>query len=255
MAKLIELIKRATRTEPGPIGFGATSRKPQPTMLLVALATDHWPRGAADAVAAGADAVLLAGRPADKDIAEAVKAADGRPCGLLAPDAAADQVSRLREAGLDFLAVGVQAGANVLLDEGVTFLLHLREELTDVQLRAVEPMPFAGVYAERDAAPATIMRMIELQRLSGLTRKPLLLTLPPESKEEDLLSLREAGVALVAVDLRERGATDALRRLRGVIDGLPRRRKPRSEERAAPSLPSGGGRAGPAEGEEEEEEE
>lgn len=237
MGKLTELIRRATRAEPEPLGFGAGSRKPLATMLLLALAGDRWARAAGEAVAAGADAVLLAGRPGDRDVTEAIAAVDGRPCGILAPDANADQLSRLSDAGLDFAVVGPQAPANALLNEKLTLVLHLREDLTDVHLRALQPLPLDAIYVERETTPATIMRLIELQRLSGLSRKPVLLAVPPDSQQEDLVSLRDAGVALVALDLRERNAAETLRRLRETIDGLPRPRRPRREERPEATLP------------------
>lgn len=251
MSKLDELIRRATRGEPAPLGFGAGSRKTTPTMLLVALVGEHWARGVAEAVAAGADALVLAGRPSEKELAEAVSAAQGRPCGLLEPEAHAGQPAQLRSAGLDFLVLGPQAPASALLDEELTFLFRLREELTDAQLRTLEALPVDALYLEREAGPATIWRQMELQRISGLARKPLLLQVRPDADQPELLSLREAGAVLIALDLKERSTTDALRRLRGVIDALPRRR-PRRRKEGEVTLP--GATAGKEEELEEEEE-
>ena len=87
MGKLTDIIKRAGRTEPAAMGFAPSARKSHPSMLIVAIAGDHWPRAVSDAIDAGADALLLAGRPADRDIQEALAAAKDRACGLLAPDA------------------------------------------------------------------------------------------------------------------------------------------------------------------------
>ncbi|OGO50796.1 MAG: hypothetical protein A2148_03715 [Chloroflexi bacterium RBG_16_68_14] len=253
MSKLADLIRRATRGEPAPLGFGAGSRKTTPTMLLVALVGEHWARGATDAAAAGADALLLTGRPGDKELAEAISAAQGRPCGLLEPETHAGQPAQLRSAGLDFLVLGPQAPASALLEEKLGFLFHLREELTDAQLRTLEALPVDALYLERELSPPTIWRQMELQRISGLARKPLLLQMRPDAEQQELLSLREAGVALIALDLKERSATDALRRLRGVIDALPRRR-PRHRKEGEVTLPGATAR-GEEELEEEEEEE
>jgi hypothetical protein len=77
---------------------------------------------------------------------------------------------------------------------------------------------------------------MELQRVAGLARKPLLLSVRPDIDQEDLLCLRDSGVALVAVDLKERGAQEALPRLRGVIDSLPARRRPKRDERPEVTL-------------------
>lgn len=251
MSKLADLLKRSARSAPGALGFGASTPKKTATMLLVALVGERWARAAGEAVTAGADAVLLTGTPGEKELAEAVAAADGRPCGLLDPRAGAEAMAALRQAGLDFLTLGAEAPASALLDEELALLLHLDEELTDIELRTLDSLSLEAIYVERANGPLTIRRQMELRRVSGLARKPLLLAVQSDIEEQELLSLREAGVVLVALDLRERGAADALRRLRGVIDGLPPRRS-RSDERAA-VIVSQVASSAPEEEEEEEE--
>ena len=242
MGKLTELIKRAGRTEPDAMGFGAAARKHLPSLLLVAIAGDHWARTASEAIDAGADVLLFAGRPADNEIEEAVAAAKDRACGLLAPDASPEQLARLREAGVDFAIVGPNAPAGAVTEEKFSLAFQLRDDLTDIQLRALDGMPFEALYIDRDAAPATIMRLVELQRIVALTRKPLIIHAPVESGPSDLVALRDAGAAMIALDMKERNATDALRKLRETVDGLPRRRLRREErDRVALSFPSAGG--------------
>jgi len=236
MGKLTHLLKRAGRSEPEPMGFGSAARQSHPTMLLVAIAGDHWARATSEAVDAGADALLLTGRPGDKDVEEAVAAAKDHACGLLSPDATAEQLQRLHEAGLDFVVIGPGAPATAIAEEKLTLAFHLRDDLADIQLRALDSMPFEAIYIERDVAPATIMRLVELRRIAGLVRKPLLFQIAPESTQADLVALRDAGIALIAVDMKERSAADALRKLREMIDGLPRRRV-RREDRLRVALP------------------
>jgi hypothetical protein len=227
MSKLVDLLRRATRAEPAPLGFVSGSGKPPATMLIVALVGEHWARGVGEAAGAGADVVLLTGQAGEKEVAEAISAAEGLPCGLLTLEADAEQLSRLREAGLDFFVLGPQAPASILQDDEGCFLLQLGEELTDAQLRTLGALPLEALYVDLGAAPLTIRRQMQLQRISGLARKPLLLPVRPDAQQGDLLSLREADVVLVAVDLAERGAADAIRRLRGVIEALPPRRRRR----------------------------
>ncbi len=250
MSKLADLLKRSARAAPGALGFGASTPKKTGTMLLVALVGERWARAAGEAVSAGADAVLLTGTPGEKELAEAVAAADGRPCGLLDPKADAEATAALRQAGLDFLTLGAEAPASALLDEELALLLHLNEELTDIELRTLDSLSLEAIYLERANGPLTIRRQMELRRVSGLARKPLLLAVQSDIEEQELLSLRDAGVVLVALDMRERGAPDALRRLRGVIDGLPSRRS-RKDERASVTI----SQVTSAESEEDEEEE
>jgi hypothetical protein len=249
MGKLTDLLKRAGRTEPEPMGFGSAARQSHPTVLLVAIAGDHWARAASEAIDAGADALLLAGRPSDKDVEEAVAAAKDHACGLLSPDATAEQLQRLREAGLDFAVIGPGAPAAAIAEEKLTLAFHLHDDLTDVQLRTLDSMPFDAIYVERDAAPVTIMRLVELRRIAALVRKPLLFQIAPDSTQADVVALRDAGIALVAVDMKERSTAEAIRKLREMIDGLPRRRV-RREDRLRVALP----RAAAESADEEEEE-
>ncbi len=155
----------------------------------------------------------------------------------------------LRKAGLDFIVLEPQAPASSLQEEELGLLLRLRDDLTDIQLRTLDSVYLDALYVEHDEAPATILGQMELRRLSGLTRTVLLVNVKPDAQQEELVVLRDAGVSLVAVE----PAADALRHLRGVIDGLPRRRRPRKDDRAEVTLPRA---ARPTdEGEELEEEE
>jgi hypothetical protein len=229
MSKLADLLRHAMRAEPAPLGFGSSPGKAPSTMLLVALVGERWAGGVPEAVSAGADVLLLTGQPKEKELKEAVSAAEGRPCGLQALEGDADQLSRVPQTGLDFLVLGPQAPASVLQDEERSYVFHLREELTDAQLRSVGALSVDALYLESDPAPLTIGREMELQRIGGLARRPLLLPVGMDAQREDLLSLREAGGVLLAVDLRETGAADGMRRLSGLIEALPPRRRRRLE--------------------------
>ena len=151
---------------------------------------------------------------------------------------------------IDYLVLDIQAPASALLTEELGILLHLKDELTDIQLRTIDALSLDAMYLEDNAAPLTIQGQMELQRVSGLARTSLLLKVRPDVEQEDLLSLREAGAILVAVDLSERNATDARRRLRGIVDALPPRR-PRRKEMPEVTLPRN---ATSAEAEDDEEE-
>ena len=255
MSKLSDLIRRATHAEPSRLGFGAGTYTPTASMLLAASIGERWNRGVGDAVAAGADVLLLGGRPSDKELTAATKASDGRPCGLIATKIEANQPSQLRQAGIDFLVLEPQAPASVLQDEGLGFVLRLTDDLTEAQLRTLGTLSLDGLYVERkDDGPPTIEGQLELQRISGLTHGLLLVQVRAGAEQQELLSLRDAGVIVLSIDLKERSAADALRSLRGVIDALPRRRKRRDEEPAVTLLRSVG-QAEPEEDEDEDEEE
>jgi hypothetical protein len=229
MSKLANLIRRVARVEPPALGFSAGKKKAPPTMIIVGLAGDHWARAASES--AGADVLLLAGRPREQDISDAANAFNDRPVGAVIGEADGEALERLRPSGLDFAVLSTHSPASALLDEDLGFVLQLKEELDDVQLRTLEGRPLDALFLEHDTHPFTIRKQIEFQRLSGLSRKPLLVPVRPSIEEGDVLALREAGASLLAIDLGDRGAGDALARLRETIDGLPPRRKPRNEER------------------------
>ena len=253
MSKLADLIRRATHAEPARLGFGPGTHTATASMLLAASIGDRWERGVGEAVAAGADVLLLGGRPSEKELPEAVSAADGRPCGLIA-DVEADQLPRLREAGIDFLILNPQAPASVLQDEELGFVLRLAGDLSEAQLRTLGTLSLDALYVERkDDGPPTVERQLELQRISGLARGPLLVQVRASAEQQELLSLRDGGVLILTIDLKERDGADALRSLRGVIDALPRRRKRRDEAEVA--LLHTVGRPEPEVAEEEEGEE
>jgi hypothetical protein len=253
MAKLNDLIKRATRPEPDQMGFGASARKSLPSILLVALVGDHWSRAVSDAIAAGANAIVLQGKPGDRDIADAVTAAGESPVGVTLNDSPMDVLPKLREAKVDFVLVGPNAPAAALIEEDLAIVLQLHEELSDVQLRSLEPWSLDAIFLDREAASATIMKVLELQRVGGLARKPLLVPLPVDSTKDDLMALRDAGVAMLAVDTRERGALDSLKKYRETIDALPRKRARKEDKREA-FLPTSGAGATHEHDEEEDDE-
>ena len=253
MSKLSDLIRRASHAEPARLGFGAGTHTRTASMLLAASIGERWERGVGEAVAAGADVLLLAGRPSEKELPEAVSAADGRPCGRIA-DVEADQLPQLHDAGIDFLILDPQAPASVLQDEELGFVLRLAGDLSEAQLRTLGTLSLDALYVEgKDDGPPTIERQLELQRISGLARGPLFVQVRAGAEQQELLSLRDAGVIILSIALKERGGADALRSLRGVIDALPRRRKRRDEAEVA--LLHSVGRPEPEAEEDEEEEE
>jgi hypothetical protein len=243
MAKLNDLIKRATRPDPNQMGFAATSPKAQATMLLVAIAGDHWARATSDAASARADVIVLQGKPGDRDVSDAVAAAGERPVGVTLNDSSLDMLPRLRDAKADFIVVGTNAPAGALVEEELAVVLQLRDDLSDVQLRALAPTTLDAIHFDRDVSPATIMKLLEVQRVGGLAGKPLLVPANADASKEELTALRDAGVVMLCVDMKERNAVDALKKLSGTIASLPKRAS-RKKEHREPLLPVGSGAAG-----------
>ena len=78
----------------------------------------------------------------------------------------------------------------------------------------------------------TVRRQMELRRVFGLTRKPLLASVSADISVEALQALRDTNVVAVLTD-----SGDAAERLRRTIDALPPRARRRDDERPTPLVP------------------
>ena len=216
MSKLSDAIHRIARAEAPQIGFSQEPQKARPTLLLAALVNGS-------AKAAGADMVLLRGGSArSKDAAqkEQLRGLWQKEGG----DAAA-----AREQGFDFIVFsGDDAPAAVLLEEETGLVMQAQTDMSDSLLQAMQWMPLDALLVRWDG-PVSVRRQLELQRLSGFSRKPLFLFVENELQAPELEVLREAGVIGVVVDLA-RGGETALKNLRERIDNLrPRPRRSRAD--------------------------
>ena len=217
MSKLSDAIHRIARAEAPQIGFSPEPQKARPTMLLAALINGS-------AKAAGADMVLSRGGSArSKDGAqkEQLRGLWQKEGG----DAAA-----ARDQGFDFIVFsGDDAPAAVLLEEETGLVMQAQTDMSDSLLQAMQWMPLDALLVRWDG-PVTVRRQLELQRLSGFSRKPLFLFVENELQAPELEVLREAGVIGVVVDLA-RGGESALKSLRERIDNLrPRPRRSRADQ-------------------------
>jgi len=257
MSKLANKIRKITRMEPAPLGFGAAVARARPPGLLLMV---HGPasgmRSPANLTDSGLDALLLSLTP-EKEGAEAArwaKAAGDIACGVLVPTAAGETVAALKQTGFDFLAFEAEsASADVLLDTEMGYVLRLTSDPSDVILRAMADFPLDALWLGHWRGPLTVQSQLELRRIYLLARTPLLVPVRADIGAGELESLRDVGVVGVAVDGHESGAWDRLPGLRKAIDGLPPPRTRRREERPEAVLPAR--QLVPASGEDEEEEE
>jgi len=213
-------------------------------------------RPPADLAKSGLDVLLLSLNP-EKEATEAArwaKAAGDLPCGLLVPSVSAETVAGLKQAGIDFLAFeDDSAGADVLLDTEMGYVLVLAGDPSDSLLRAMADFPLDALWLNDWHSPLTVRSQLELRRICLLARTPLLVPVRSEISAGDLECLRDTGVVGVAVDGREHGTWDRLAALRQAIDGLRPPRLRRREERPDAVLPAR--QLVPASADEEEEEE
>jgi hypothetical protein len=214
MSKLADAMRRATRREVRPIGFGAATATKNPTMLVLARVAT-----AADAAkaASGADAIITV---KGDDI---VKSAGGALWGTEAVTNDREAAKALVAGGADFLVFDDDAtDASVLLVDDLGFVMRIGLDASDTFLRTVEGLPLDALLVPALDGALTVRRTLDLRRVSSFARKPLLVPVTPDIQPTALETLRDCGVIGVVVD----GAAGAAA-LRPKIDGLAPRRRPK----------------------------
>jgi len=238
MSKLADRIRLALRTEQPPMGFAAASaRAARPSLLVGVVVSSLSAERAGEAASRGADTCLFAASdPKEGELQEALTALGDTPAGLLPRQTDRSSLDRLAEAGLDYLAFTLETPAAALLHPQLGRVLVLEGELSDALLRTLDPMPVDAIYLRSWKGPLTVRGHMELQRIAGFSRKPLMIPVPAQVDGPELEALREAGVVILAVDGDRRENLEALPALRQAVSSLPARRR-RREERPEAILP------------------
>lgn len=230
MSKLSDRIKRAARSEPASFGFtAAASRAKAPSLLTIVRLASGEAGKAGDAAKAGADAVIVSGDAGKlKDAGQAVLGA--------APDKTDRKtVAALRDAGADFVVISRDAMAEGLLEERVGFVLELREDVEDTQLRLLGELSLDAIIVPAPKSPVTVDGLLGLRRTAALGRAPLLVEDDGSADASYLQMLRDSGVAGVVLGA---SAIAKLGDVRGRIEALPPRGKRREQDREAPLVPA-----------------
>jgi len=204
-------------------------------MLTVAKIDAGYKDNAQKAVAAGASVLLLTGNPGESDIKTTVDAAGETPCGVAMSDTSG--IDELAGFGVDFVTLDSSAPASTLQTEGIDFVLLIDEDMPEIGLRTIEPLSVQALYTQSPPSILTIGRQMEIQRITGLARKPLLMAPAGNVTKDDLLALRDSGAALLAVDVAGSDDTEELERLNDLISSLPPRSQRRTGEKAGVTLP------------------
>ncbi len=231
MSKLAEKIRKVTRIQSQPLGFGSARNAAEPTLVLAARCDDA--NSAAELVRKGADVVIVgsAKSPTATGAAAAVKDAIA---GAWLPGKATGEAKAYREAGFDFIVFDPdRTAATALLDENAGYVMALPAGLGDAETRALESFQLDALDVGKIEAPLTVRGQMDLRRLFAMTRKPLMASVPGDIDASELEALRDANVVVVVTE----GAS-AVERLRKTIDGLPpRRRRKDGEDRPTPLVP------------------
>ncbi len=222
MSKLSERIRRAARPAPAPFGFGpAAAPIKSPSMLIIVRLGGSETGKAAEAAKSGADAVIVA------DPAKAK--AEGAILGAALDKTDRASATAAREAGADFLLLdAASALAEAMLDQKLGYVLNLAEEPDDTRTRLLGDLNLDAIIVPSPKAPVTLARLLELRRVAGLTRTPLLVQAEAGIDAALLQVLRDSGAAGIVI---EASGIGKLGELKERIAGLPAAGK-RHEERA-----------------------
>jgi NAD(P)H-dependent flavin oxidoreductase YrpB (nitropropane dioxygenase family) len=235
VSKLSEAIRRAGRTAPAPLGFAArVAVGTPPSMLSIVRLSASEANKAEEAARKGADALIVDAADAGK-VKDFAKKAPGTLLGVRPQNSSRDTIASLREAGADFVVLAAESAlAEALLEEDVGFVLTAAGQAEDTRLRLLGDLGLDAVITPVQDGVLTIERLLDLRRVSVLSRTPLLVEVSADSEASRLHALRESGVAGVIVD----GSTlGKLSRLKETIAALPPRGHKR-QERGEAVLPS-----------------
>jgi hypothetical protein len=231
LSKLADRIRKAARVEAQGIGFMAARADKQATMLLGGLAKDA--RGAAELARRGADFVVVQkGSPGD-----------AKECGDVIAGVSIEgdaDAKAYKDGGFDFVLFDPdRTSSTAVLEENIGYVMVVPREASDTDLRAIEAFQLDAVDIGELKGTLTVRRQMELRRIFGLTRKPLLASVAADISVQALQALRDTNVVAVMTD-----SGDGAERLRRTIDALPPRARRRDEERPTPLVPRAAAAAG-----------
>lgn len=231
MSKLTEKLRRVGVTEAAPMGFGfsTATRARAPQLAVVAELDAADAAAAAQAVADGADALLL-DSIANGALKAVVEAAATAPVGVRAGKASFEQLEAWQKDGADFFVFeGLDTPAAVLRLDGPARLLTVDLDWPDPVWRALEALPTDGGYYRLPAGTVTFGTLLNVARALSAARRLLVLGVDTVDRDT-FLALRDIGVVSVAV------APDRVAAARQTALDLPPRKR-RERERLEPMLP------------------
>jgi hypothetical protein len=226
LSKLSDKIRRASRLEAQPMGFVTARSTGDATMVLIGMARDG--RAAGEMAKRGADAVVV-GSPGSPANVNDGKLLEGAIAGGWLDGRSEGASKAFKDAGYDFVVFDPDKTASTaVLEEGIGYVISLPNDVSENELRAIEGFSLDALYVGEIKGAMTVRRQMELRRIFGLARKPLMAALPPDITPAELQALRDTNVMVVAAD-----SPDGVEKLRKLIDALP----PRTRRREDPDRP------------------
>ena len=246
MSRLTELLDKTQSATPG-IGFAASRQATaDPTIALIGRVTAAELVEDAGLAKSTVDAMLVTLDASDSSSVQGVSKALGeRLWGARVGSMAADDASVLKEAGCDFIVFDAEGtSAAVLNDDDLGSVIAVGfddPEFDEDEAKAIRTLDIdcALLTSPDGLFPLTVQKLLSIQAMRATVRKQSILTAPPELGKSELETLRNAGVAAIAVSLAEAGGE--IQRIKRDILDLPRRRSQSSRGQSSPAVGFGGG--------------
>ena len=246
MSRLTELLDKTQTASPG-IGFAASRQAAAtPSVALIGrvtaieLAEDT---GLSDSVA---DALLVTLDASDNTAVGRVgDALKDRLWGARVGSVSADDANTLKEAGCDFIVFDAEGtSAAVLNDDDLGKVIAVGFDDPDFdedEAKAIRTLDIdcALLTPPDGILPLTVQKLLSIQAARAAVRKRSILAAPSELGKSELETLRNAGIAAIAVSVADAG--QETQRIKEDIANLPRRRPQGGRGSSSPSVGFGGG--------------
>ena len=248
MSKLTDLLDKTQTASPG-IGFAASRQAAAvPSIALIGRVTAAELAEDASLSDSPADALLVTLDASDgAAVGRVGDALKDNLWGARVGSASADDAGALREAGCDFIVFDAEGtSAAVLNDDDLGKVIAVgfdEPEFDEEEAKAIRTLDIdcALLTPPDGLMPLTVQKLLSIQKMRSTVRKRTVLNVPVDTGKSELETLRNAGVAAVAVSLADAGGE--IQRIKDDIADLPRRRAQGSRGASSPSVGFGGGSA------------
>ena len=248
MSKLTDLLDKTQTASPG-IGFAASRQSAAiPSITLIGRVTAGELTENTSLADSPVDALLITLDASDRGAVGRVSDALGdRLWGARVGSASAEDAVALREAGCDFIVFDAEGtSAAVLNDDDLGKVIAVgfdEPEFDEEEAKAIRTLDIdcALLTPPEGLMPLTVQKLLGIQKMRSTVRKRTVLNVPTDTGKSELETLRNAGVAAVAVSLADAGGE--VQRIKDDIADLPRRRPQSSRGSSSPSVGFGGGSA------------
>lgn len=247
MSRLTDLLDKTQTASPG-IGFAASRQATAtPSIALIGRVTAAELTGDSSLSDSPADALLVTLDASDGAAIGRVKdALKDRLWGARVGSASADDANALKDAGCDFIVFDPEGtSAAVLNDEDLGKVIAVGfddPEFDEEEAKAIRTLDIdCALLTSLDGLlPLTVQRLLGIQAMRATVRKRPILATSAELGKAELETLRNAGIAAIAVSLVDAGSEE-IQRIKDDISGLPHRRTQGGRGSASPSVGFGGG--------------